>query len=363
MKIEDLVNKGILDLNPYQPGKPIEDLERELGIKNAIKLASNENPLGPSPLAIDAVTKILNGTNRYPDGNALRLKEVLSKKFKVDINCLTIGNGSNDIIEFIARSFLSNKDSAIYSEHAFAVYPLVVQAVGAEGIEIPAREYGHDLEEMNKAIKENTKLVFIANPNNPTGTFLSPREIESFLDNLDRNIIVLLDQAYFDYSSFSNEDISFDLIMNYPNLIISRSFSKAYGLAGFRIGYSVSSPEIADYLNRVRQPFNANSLALVAAEVALSDDSHLEKSLEINLDQKRVLVKGLEDLGYKCIPSEGNFISFDSNGDGQKLFESLLKKGVIVRTLGVYKMPNHIRTTIGLPEENLIFLEKLSAIS
>ena len=363
MNLEDLVNKGILDLSPYKPGKPIEDLERELGIKNAIKLASNENPLGPSPLAIDAVNKVLNGTHRYPDGNALRLKECLSNKFKVDINCLTIGNGSNDIIEFIARSFLSDKDSAIYSEHAFAVYPLVVQAVGAEGIEVPAIEYGHDLEEMLKAVKENTKLVFIANPNNPTGTFLSPKEIESFLDNLDKNIIVLLDQAYFDYSSYSNEDISFDLINNYPNVIISRSFSKAYGLAGFRIGYSVSSPEVADYLNRVRQPFNANSLALVAAEVALSDESHLKKSLEINLDQKTILMKGLRNLGYECIPSEGNFISFNSNGKGQKLFEDLLNEGVIVRTLGVYKMPNHLRATIGLPEENSIFLEKLSTLS
>ena len=363
MKIKDLVNKGILDLSPYKPGKPIDDLEREFGVSNAIKLASNENPLGPSPLAIDAVTKVLNGTHRYPDGNALRLKECLSNKFKVDINCLTIGNGSNDIIEFIARSFLSDKDSAVYSEHAFAVYPLVVQAVGAEGIEVPAIEYGHDLVGMLKAVKENTKLVFIANPNNPTGTFLSPKEIESFLDNLDRNIIVLLDQAYFDYSSYDNEDISFDFIKNYPNVIISRSFSKAYGLAGFRIGYSVSSPEVADYLNRVRQPFNANSLALVAAEFALSDEDHLKKSLEINLDQKTTLMKGLKNLGYECIPSEGNFISFNSNGDGQRLFEDLLNEGVIVRTLGVYKMPHHLRTTIGLPKENLIFLEKLSALS
>ena len=363
MKLEDLVNKGILDLSPYKPGKPIEDLERELGIKNAIKLASNENPLGPSPLAIDAVTKVLNGTHRYPDGNALRLKECLSNKFNVDINCLTIGNGSNDIIEFIARSFLSDMDSAIYSEHAFAVYPLVVQAVGAEGIEVPANKYGHDLEKMKNAVKENTKLVFIANPNNPTGTFLSPKEIQSFLDDLDKNIIVLLDQAYYDYSSYNNEDVNFDLIKNNPNVIISRSFSKAYGLAGFRIGYSVSSPEVADFLNRVRQPFNANSLALVAAEVALSDDSHLKKSLAINLDQKTILMKGLNDLGYECIPSEGNFISFNSNGEGQKLFEGLLNEGVIVRTLGVYKMPTYLRTTIGLPEENSFLLEKLSTLS
>ena len=363
MKPEDLVNKGILNLSPYKPGKPIEDLERELGIKGAIKLASNENPLGPSPLAIEAVSNILNGAHRYPDGNALRLKESISDKFKLDIRNLTIGNGSNDIIEFIARSFLSNEDSAIYSEHAFAVYPLVVQAVGAEGIEVPARNFGHDLEAMKRAVKTNTKLIFIANPNNPTGTFLKPNEIKSFLDDLDENIIVLLDQAYFDYSSYLNEDVGFELINKYPNLIISRSFSKAYGLAGFRIGYSVSSPEVADYLNRVRQPFNANSLALVAAEIALSDDSHLQKSLEINLDQKTILMDGLRNLGYEYIPSEGNFISFNSKGNGQKLFEDLLNEGVIVRTLGVYKMPNYLRTTIGLPEENSIFLEKLSTLS
>jgi len=216
---------------------------------------------------------------------------------------------------------------------------------------------------MKNAVKENTKLVFIANPNNPTGTFLSPKEIQSFLDDLDKNIIVLLDQAYYDYSSYNNEDVNFDLIKNNPNVIISRSFSKAYGLAGFRIGYSVSSPEVADFLNRVRQPFNANSLALVAAEVALSDDSHLKKSLAINLDQKTILMKGLNDLGYECIPSEGNFISFNSNGEGQKLFEGLLNEGVIVRTLGVYKMPTYLRTTIGLPEENSFLLEKLSTLS
>jgi len=363
MKLEEIVNKGILDLSPYKPGKPVEDLERELGIKNAIKLASNENPLGPSPLAIDAVTKILKGTHRYPDGNGLRLKECLSNKFKVDIDNLTIGNGSNDIIEFIARSFLSNGDSAIYSEHAFAVYPLVVQAVGAEGIEVPAIEYGHDLEGMKKAVKENTKLVFLANPNNPTGTFLRPREIESFLGDLDKNIIVLLDQAYFDYSSYSNEDIGFELVNKHPNLIISRSFSKAYGLAGFRVGYSVSSPEIADFLNRVRQPFNTNSLALVAAEVALSDENHLKKSLEINLDQKTFLMNGLKNLGYRCIPSEGNFISFNCIEDGEGLFKSLLNEGVIVRTLGVYGMSTYLRVTVGLPEENSIFIDKLSTLS
>ena len=363
MDLKNLVNKGIVGLNPYKPGKPVEDLERELGIKNAIKLASNENPMGPSPLAIEAVKKVLNSTHRYPDGNALRLKEKISQKFKVNLNCLTVGNGSNDIIEFITRTFLSVADSAVFSEHAFAVYPLAVQAVGAECIEVPAKEFGHDLEGMKNSIKDNTKLIFIANPNNPTGTFLNPEEIDTFLKEIDKNIIVLLDQAYFDYSSYKNEDVNFNLISNHPNLIISRSFSKAYGLAGFRIGYSVSSEEIADYLNRVRQPFNANSLALMAAEVALYDEEHLLKSMEMNFVQKAILIEGLEELGYECIPTEGNFISFNCKQGGESLFEALLREGIILRTLDVYGMPNHIRTTIGLPEENSILLDKLSGLT
>ena len=363
MDIKELVNRGIGDLSPYEPGKPIEDLERELGINNAIKLASNENPMGPSPRIFDSIESVLKETHRYPDGNATRLKSTIARKFDVKDEQVTIGNGSNDIIEFVARIFLSKEDSAIYSEHAFAVYPLVVKAVGAKGIEVPAKNFSHDLDQMLESIQDNTKLIFIANPNNPTGSFIEYDQLISFLEKVPENIIVLLDQAYFDYSSFETKDIEFDILNRFPNLIMSRSFSKAYGLAGFRVGFCVSSKEIADYLNRVRQPFNANSLALVAAEVALSDESHLKKSLEINLDQKTILMEGLRNLGYECIPSEGNFISFNSNGNGQKLFEDLLNEGVIVRTLGVYKMPNYLRTTIGLPEENLIFLDKLSALS
>ena len=270
MDLKKIVNKGINDLSPYEPGKPIEDLERELGIKNAVKLASNENPVGPSPRVLQSIENILKNTHRYPDGNATKLKEVIGRKFSVKPNQVTIGNGSNDIIEFIARSFLGTDDSAIYSEHAFAVYPLVVKAVGAEGIEVPAKNFSHDLDAMLDSIKSNTKIIFIANPNNPTGSFIGRAEILKFLDKVPEDIIILLDQAYFDYSSFEDSDVDFDILNNFPNLVMSRSFSKAYGLAGFRIGYSVSSEDIANYLNRVRQPFNANSLALFAAEQALS---------------------------------------------------------------------------------------------
>ena len=289
MDLEKLINPGILNLKPYEPGKPVEDLERELGIKNAIKLASNENPMGPSPLALKAVDNILSGLHRYPDGNALRLKEAISNENNVEIEQITVGNGSNDIIEFVVRSFLSTQDSAVFSKHAFAVYPLAVQTVGAQGIEVPAKDWGHDLSAMNNAIQENTKLIFIANPNNPTGTFVPRDEIISFLDKVSKDVIVLLDQAYFDYASYENNEADFEFVNEFPNLIISRSFSKAYGLAGFRVGYSVSSREIADYLNRVRQPFNANSLALVAAEAALSDKDHMMRSLKMNSEQKMFL--------------------------------------------------------------------------
>ena len=358
MDLEKLINPGILNLKPYEPGKPVEDLERELGIKNAIKLASNENPMGPSPLALKAVDNILSGLHRYPDGNALRLKEAISNENNVEIEQITVGNGSNDIIEFVVRSFLSTQDSAVFSKHAFAVYPLAVQTVGAQGIEVPAKDWGHDLSAMNNAIQENTKLIFIANPNNPTGTFVPRDEIISFLDKVSKDVIVLLDQAYFDYASYENNDVDFEFVNEFPNLIISRSFSKAYGLAGFRVGYSVSSREIADYLNRVRQPFNANSLALVAAEAALSDKDHMMRSLKMNSEQKMVLYKGLEDLGYQYIPSAGNFICFDCKQDAEEKFNELLQEGVIVRSMGVYKMPNHLRVTIGLPEENSIFLRE-----
>ena len=359
MDLKKIVNKGINDLSPYEPGKPIEDLERELGIKNAVKLASNENPVGPSPRVLQSIENILKNTHRYPDGNATKLKEVIGRKFSVKPNQVTIGNGSNDIIEFIARSFLGTDDSAIYSEHAFAVYPLVVKAVGAEGIEVPAKNFSHDLDAMLDSIKSNTKIIFIANPNNPTGSFIGRAEILKFLDKVPEDIIVLLDQAYFDYSSFEDSDVDFDILNNFPNLVMSRSFSKAYGLAGFRIGYSVSSEDIANYLNRVRQPFNANSLALFAAEQAIGDEEFMNKCLQLNLEQKKVLYKGLESLGFHCLPSKGNFISFDCKEDSTGLFNRLLSQGVIVRTLGVYKMPNFLRVSVGLPEENLIFLEKL----
>ena len=363
LEIKALINSSIKGLTPYEPGKPLEDLEREYGIKNAIKLASNESPLGPSPKVLKALEEVISGVHRYPDGNGFRLKQALSSKHSVDMSVLTLGNGSNDIIEFVARCFLSPKDNAIYSKYAFAVYPLIVQALGAEGIEVEAKDWGHDLQSMLEAINKDTKIVFIANPNNPTGTFIKKNEMIRFLEKVPSQVIVLLDQAYFDYSNYESEDVSFSLVEDFPNLVISRTFSKAYGLAGLRVGYSVSSSNIADYLNRVRQPFNVNSLALVAAESALKDDEHLEKCLRINKDEKERLYKYFISHGYDYIESFANFVSFDCKDNSNEVFKNLLPKGVIARSMDIYKMPNHLRVTIGLPEENSIFMESLTSLN
>ena len=363
LEIKDLINSSIKSLTPYEPGKPIEDLEREYGIKNVIKLASNESPLGPSPKVLTVLKEVITGVHRYPDGNGFRLKEALSSKHSIDMSVLTLGNGSNDIIEFVARCFLSPNDNAIYSKYAFAVYPLIVHALGAEGIEVEAKDWGHDLQSMLEAINKDTKIVFIANPNNPTGTFIKKNEMIRFLEKVPNQVIVLLDQAYFDYSNYESEDVSFSLVEDFPNLVISRTFSKAYGLAGLRVGYSVSSSKIADYLNRVRQPFNVNSLALAAAESALKDDEHLEKCLRINKDEKERLYKYFISHGYDYIESFANFVSFDCKANSNEVFKSLLPKGVIARSMDIYKMPHHLRVTVGLPEENSIFMESLTSLN
>jgi len=363
LEIRDLINSSIKSLTPYEPGKPIEDLEREYGIRNVVKLASNESPLGPSPKVVKALEQAISGVHRYPDGNGFRLKEALSSKHSIDMSVLTLGNGSNDIIEIVARSFLSQKDNAIYSEYAFAVYPLIVQALGAEGIEVEAKDWGHDLQAMLEAINKDTKVIFIANPNNPTGTFIKKNEMIRFLEKVPGQVIVLLDQAYFDYSNYESEDVSFSLVEDFPNLLISRTFSKAYGLAGLRVGYSVSSSYIANYLNRVRQPFNVNSLALVAAESALKDDEHLEECLKINKDEKERLYKYFISHGYDYIKSLTNFVSFDCKDISNEVFKSLLPKGVIARSMDIYKMPNHLRVTVGLPEENSKFMESLTSLN
>ena len=355
--LKNRVNKGVLDLKPYEPGKPIEETEKKLGLENIVKLASNENPIGMSPKAHEVISA-LTDLNRYPDGNASAFKDKVASSFNVSPTMITVGNGSNDIIEFIAKCFLSTGDTAIYSKHGFAIYPLAIKASGAEAIKVEAKNWGHDLEAMADSIQENTKVIFIASPNNPTGTVLSLEDIEKFLSKIPDNIIVLIDQAYFEYIEKEEFKIPFMLVEKYKNLIISRSFSKAHGLAAFRLGFSISSEEIADYLNRVRQPFNANSLALAAGIEAIEDQDHISKSVKLNkLGLKKVKAK-FNDLGFEYIDSYGNFISFDSKNDSDQSFDFFLRKGIILRSLKVYEMPKHLRVSIGTEEE----MQKFSKI-
>ena len=348
--LKDRVNKGVLGLKPYEPGKPIEETEKEIGLENVIKLASNENPIGMSPKALKVISS-MDDLNRYPDGNASAFKNKVASVFNVKSSMVTVGNGSNDIIEFIAKCFLSNGDTAIYSKHGFAIYPLAIKASGAEPIKVDALDWGHDLNAMISSIQDTTKVIFIASPNNPTGTILSVEQIKDFLTKIPSNIVVLIDQAYFEYIEDESYKVPFSLIEEFPNLIISRSFSKAHGLAAFRLGFSVSSEEIADYLNRVRQPFNANSLALAAGIEAIDDEEHISASVEINREGLQNIKTKFRELGFDFIESFGNFISFDSKNDSDKSFDFFLKKGIILRSLKVYEMPNHLRVSIGTKEE------------
>lgn len=353
---------GVQKLSPYVPGKPIEELAREFDLDPAqiIKLASNENPLGPAPMALKAIQQALPDLTRYPDGNGFALKQALSVRFGFDLSMITLGNGSNDILELLARAFVAPEHEVIFSQHAFAVYPIVTQAVGARAVEVPARDWGHDLDAMAAAITPATRMIFIANPNNPTGTWVSRAALEAFLDSVPERVLVVLDEAYTEYVEDSQTHNGFDYVAQYPNLIVSRTFSKAYGLAALRVGYCVSSPVIADVLNRVRQPFNVNSLALAAAVASLSDNAYLEESRRANREGMTQLEQGFRDLGLSWIPSRGNFVAVDLGREAAPIYQGLLRRGIIVRPVAGYGMPNHLRVTIGLPAENQRFLDALA---
>lgn len=356
-----LATPGVAGLQPYHPGKPVEELERELGISNIIKLASNENALGPSP-AVLATLPTITDLYRYPDGNGFALKQALSEFHGVSADQITLGNGSNDILDFVARVFLTDRHSSVFSEHAFAIYPIVTRSIGAEGRVVPARNYGHDLSAMLEAISDNTRVVFIANPNNPTGTCLLTEELRHFMDGVPEHVIVLMDQAYYEYAQEDDYPNCIQWLDDYRNLVVTRTFSKAYGLAGLRVGYGISHPELADLMNRVRQPFNVNSVALKTAEVALNDQQHIKKAIEFNRDGMRQLIEGLDSMGIHFIPSSANFISIDLEQNAYPVYEQLLAEGVIVRPVESYGMPNHLRVTIGLEEQNKRFLDALSKI-
>jgi histidinol-phosphate aminotransferase len=362
MTIYNLAVEGVQKLIPYKAGKPIEELERELGISNIVKLASNENPLGIGEKARDAIQNAIVDLALYPDGSGFHLKNALAKKYAVLPEQITLGNGSNEILELVVRAFLTPENEVIFSQHAFAVYPIVTQAVGAKAVITPAINYGHDLIEMLDRVTAKTRLIFIANPNNPTGTLLKQEAIEHFVSMLPEHVICVLDEAYFEFVSQTEAVDSVSWLQKFPNLIITRTFSKAYGLAGLRVGYSLSSVEIADLLNRVRQPFNNNSLALVAAEAALNDTEHVRATVENNTFGMAQLTAGFAELGLDWIPSAGNFVSVDLDQPGVLIYEKLLQKGVIVRPVDVYEMPTFLRISIGTPAENAKFLTALKDV-
>jgi histidinol-phosphate aminotransferase len=360
MNYRDLAPPYIRAIAPYQPGKPIAELERELGISGIVKLASNENPLGASPLALAAMHEALKTIALYPDGNGFELKAALAQRYGLEHSGILLGNGSNDMLELAARAFLAPGDRAVYSAHAFAVYPLAVQAVGATGITVPAVEYGHDLPAMlEAAVQQQAKLVFIANPNNPTGTFLSGVQLLQFLRALPPQILVVLDEAYNEYLP---EELRYDSVpwlQQFPNLIISRTFSKAYGLAGLRVGYALAHEQVADMINRVRQPFNVNSVAQAAAVAALQDQEFARQTYALNRRGMQQITQGLDKLGLKYIPSCGNFISFRVAHSAQ-VYRRLLELGVIVRPIANYDMSEYLRVSIGLETENNKFLSALA---
>lgn len=358
----NLALPGIRNLSPYQAGKPIEELERELGIQDIVKLASNENPLGVSPLVKKALTQKIDALARYPDANGFYLKSALSQKFGMDTNQITLGNGSNDVLELLARTYVSPEHEVIFSQHAFVVYPLVTQAIGAKAVKVPAKDYGHDLDAMKAAITDKTRMIFVANPNNPTGTFLTKEALEAFVRDIPKHVLVVLDEAYYEYVGQDERAPSFEWIKQYPNLVVSRTFSKAYGLAGIRAGYAVSNPAVADLMNRIRQPFNMNELALTAALAALEDDDFLSRSVDVNAEGMKQLIEFCESQGLAYIPSKGNFLTIEFGPDSADVYDKLLHLGVIVRPVAGYELPNHLRVSIGTGEENQAFINAYQKI-
>ena len=348
----------VLAISPYQPGKPISELAREMGIPvdKIVKLASNENPLGMSPKGRRAVEAAISGSERYPD--QFELIKAVAERCGVARDQVVLGNGSNDVLDLIARVFLAPGRSAVFAQHAFAVYPLATLSTGAELIATPARHYGHDLEAMRAAIRPDTRIVWIANPNNPTGNFLPYPEVRSFLEAVPQDVVVVLDEAYNEYLPPAERVDTASWIKDLPNLVVTRTFSKIFGLAGLRVGYALASGEIADLMNRVRQPFNVNNLAIAAAIAALDDHLFVAESYELNRRGMEQLVAGLKHVGLEHIPSHGNFVTFRA-GDGAAVNQKLLKQGVIVRPIGGYGLPEWLRVTIGTEPENARFLEAL----
>ncbi len=360
MNYTELAPAYVRAIAPYLPGKPISEVARELGLKESeiIKLASNENPLGCGEKAKAAMQKALAEVHLYPDGAGFALKAAIAKKFGVAMDTIVIGNGSNDLLDYIAMAYLAPGVSAVYSQHCFAVYPITTLARGAEGIKVPAKDFGNDLDAMLEAIKPDTRVLFLANPNNPTGTFNPYDELKSFIRKVPAHVIVVLDEAYNDFLPRELQVDTVAWLKEFPNLVLTRTFCKIHGLAGLRVGYMLAHPQVSDMVNRVRAPFNVNSIAQAAAAAALEDEAFVDRGYANNRAGMAQLEEGVLELGLSFIPSFGNFLTIDV-GDGPAIFQALLKRGVIVRPLANYEMPRHVRVTIGLPDENARFLAAL----
>jgi histidinol-phosphate aminotransferase len=351
------VCESVLSLKPYQGGKPISELQRELGLERVVKLASNENPIGPGPKAMQAIAEAIDEVGRYPDGNGFELKKSIGEHLGIDYESITLGNGSNELLELIARLYLCNPDDeVIFSQYSFIVYSLVSQALGAKSVVTPAINFGHDLKSMLSSITKKTKLIYIANPNNPTGTLLSDDEIHDFLSKVPSSVVVVLDQAYFEYLDIDDNAVGW--LDEFSNLIITRTFSKAYGLAGLRVGYSLSSIEIADYINRVRQPFNVSHIAQSAATAALTDDAFMVRSILANNNGLLQLSHGFDRMGLTYIPSFANFIALKVD-NASSVYKLLLERGFIVRPIEV---KGYLRVSVGTKNENDDFLDVLESV-
>ena len=356
------LNPGIEDLHPYEPGRSIDEVVAEFGHHEVVKLASNENPLGASPKALSILAELENDLHLYPDGNGTKLKEEIADHENIAFDNIIIGNGSNEILELAARAFLNSNTSAIASKHAFAVYKIVTQSSGASLTEVPACNWSHDLNSFVDYLDSSTRVIFIANPNNPTGTYNNHEEVHSLLKKVPSSVLVVLDCAYFEYVTKDDYVKPLDLLNEFDNLLITKTFSKIHGLASIRVGYGIANPSLIEVLNRIRQPFNVNTIAQEMACTAINDHEHIRQSIELNSQQYEFLFDQLSTLGLDCIPSVGNFITFKGNFVGNEMFNNLMKKGVIVRSVDLYDMKDYLRVTIGTEAENFKFLRALEEL-
>ncbi len=361
MTIEQLVNPHILGLNPYQPGKPIEELERELGIESSIKLASNENPLGPSPRALEALRGCIDSVNRYPDGACFELRARLAQRLAVDEEQLVFGCGADEILELLVKTFVAPGDEVVMPWPSFAMYPIVARGMGGSPVQVPLRsDFSHDLDAMRDAVTDRTKVVFVCNPNNPTGTSIGAEEFDRFARDLPDSVVLAVDEAYFEFARRDDFPRSLELLAERPGTLVLRTFSKIYGLAGLRIGYGIGHEDLVGYLERARHPFNVNRLAEVAAVAALGDEEHARRTLEVNASGIEYLTRELGALGFEVAPTDTNFLLVRA---GVGVYDELLKRGVIVRPMQGFGLPEHVRITVGLPAENERLVKALRALS